>query len=385
MGDTDDSDVDARSPDDADTSSGSEHLLELLSDLRGRLEMAVPDDQVRRPDATELIRQAQERIATLEQMLSWARAREAELTARVVRGDMRVAHLESAVGELNSIAKRATEAEAGRLRAETRSGELQQQLTTARAELRAKEIEVGGLSARCRDLESDIGTLADELASTMVARTRAERLERERDVALERARAESRVALDERLRAADAERQLDVLRDRLRDLEQRSMATESVTEAWNGVEDGDVAQPAQFSEEPIDDATAEVELGDTVVLVEGGTLEDDEVIELMQEPGMAEDDTVEDDEDVDLTDGLDVAGYETVEDDEDVELMQDPDVVEDDEVVDLTEEPHAEEDDAAAARDEVIVWGEPAKPAGFVGWLRRGFAGDDAPDSDDRD
>jgi hypothetical protein len=52
-------------------------------------------------------------------MLAWARAPKTELTARTVRGDMRVAHLESALGQLNSIAKRASEAEAGRLRAET--------------------------------------------------------------------------------------------------------------------------------------------------------------------------------------------------------------------------------------------------------------------------
>jgi hypothetical protein len=381
MGDTDGRDVDARSPD-AGASSGSEYLLELLTDLRTRLEIAAPDDQVRRPDATELIRQAQERIATLEQMLAWARAREAELTARAVRGDMRVAHLESAVGELNSIARKASEAEAGRLRAETLAVESQQQLTAARAELRAREVEVGRLSARCREFESDIATLADELASTTVARTRAERLERERDVALERARAESRQALDERLRAAEAERQLDVLRDRLRELEQRSMATASVSEAWNGGSEADVGGHAPSGEEPIDEANVDVEPGEAVVVLQDGTVEDDEddedndddeVVEFMLEPDV-EDETVEDVEDV-----------------EDVELMLEPDVaedetVEDDAVVDLTHEPDVAEDDAVVARDEVIVWGEPAKPAGLVGWLRRGLAGDDAPDdSDDRE
>src|SRR5688500_1688203 len=109
MGDTGGSGEGIRSPDDIDASTGSEHLLELLTDLRRRLDAAGRDDQLRRPDATELIHQAQERIATLEQMLAWARSREAELTTRTVRGEMRVAHLESALGELNSIARRASE------------------------------------------------------------------------------------------------------------------------------------------------------------------------------------------------------------------------------------------------------------------------------------
>ena len=367
MGDTGGADEDVRPPDDADASSGSEHLLELLTDLRMRLEAAGPDDRVRRPDATELIRQAQERIATLEQMLAWARAREAELTARTVRGDMRVAHLESAVGELNSIARKASEAEAGRLRAETEAAHLQQQLTAARVEIQAKDVEVGRLSARCSEFESDLATLADELASTTVARARAERLERERDVALERARAESRLALDERLRAAGAERQLEVLRDRLRDVDQRSMAA-ATTEASNGGWEADVASPAGSLEEPtFDEVAAEVEHGDTFVFAQDETIEEGEFDDLMQEPDVAED--------------------EMVEDDEVVQLMQEPDVaedglVEDDEVVDLTHEPDVPEEDAGVVRDEPIVWGEPAKRGGFVGWLRRGI-GDESPDDDD--
>ncbi len=329
MGDTDGSDDDVRSPEDADASFGSEHLIELLTELRRRLVGVVPVYPDRRPEATELIRQAQERIATLEQMLAWSRAREAELTARTVRADMRVVHLESAVGELNSIARKASESEAGRLRAETKAAELQQQLTAARAEFPAKDAEIGSLRARARGFESDLATLADQLASTLVARARAERLERERDVALARAREESRLALDERLHAADAERQLEVLRERLREVEQRS-----------------------------------------IVLLEDETVEDDEDLYVMQEPGVAEDETDDEDD----------------EDDEDVDLTQEPGVaedetVEDDEVVDVTQEPDVAEDDAAVALDKAIVWGEPAKPAGLVGWLRRGIGSDD-PDED---
>ena len=155
MGDTDGFDDDVRSSEDADPSFGSDHLVELLADLRRRLEAVAPVGEDPRPDATELIRQAQERIVTLERMLAWAHAREAELTARTVRGEMRVAHLESTVGELNAIAKRATEAESGRLRAETEAAESQQHLTdgTRGAPVQgrrgpAPEREVAGSSSR---------------------------------------------------------------------------------------------------------------------------------------------------------------------------------------------------------------------------------------------
>ena len=348
MGDTDGSDLDVRSPEDADPSFGSEYLLERLTELRRHLEAVASVDQDRRPVATELIRQAQERIATLEQMLAWARAREAELTARIVRGEMKVAHLESTVGELNAIASKASQAEAGRLRAETKAAELQQHLTAARAELPPKDAEVRRLSARCREFESDLATLADQLASTLVARVTAERLERERDVALERAREESGLALDARLRAADAERQLEVLRDRLREVEQLST---------------------------YEDATAEVHPGDTFVLAEDEAVEDVEGYPTQErevaEYGTLEDEDDEDDEVVEgyLTQQPDVAEYETVEDDIVVDLTQEPDVAE-----------HETFED-----DEAIVWGEPAQPGGLVGWLRRGIVGSDHPDEDAED
>jgi hypothetical protein len=317
---------------------------------------------------------------------------------------MRVAHLESALGELNSIAKRASEAEAGRLRAETQAAELQQQLTAARAEVQPRDVEIGRLRARCGDLESDLATIADELASTSIARARAERLERERDVAVERARAESRLALDERLRALGAERQIDVLRDRLREAEERSMAAAaSVPEESNGGWEADVASPVVSLEQPTD-FDESVDLMPETVEMEDETAEHDELVGLMPEADVAEDEVVEDVGFVDLMPGSHVVEDETVdgdavledlqgppgtedetiEEDGFVDLVQEPDVgedevVEEDEVVDLTQEPEVAEDDAGDVVDEPIVWGEPAKRGGFVGWLRRGLD-DDASD-----
>jgi chromosome segregation ATPase len=333
MGDTGAFDDDARSPEEPDPSLGSEHLLELLTDLRRRLEAVAPVGEDPRPDATELIRQAQERIASLEQMLEWARARERELTARSVRGEMRVAHVESTFAELNAIAKRVSEAESGRLGAETKAAELQQHLTAARTEIQSRDAEVRRLNARLRELESDLARLADELASATLTRVTAERLERERDVALDRAREESGLALDARLRAADAERQLDELRDRLRDIE----------------DDEDYLRR--------EEEEAEYE-----------TTEDEAVVNLTQEPGGAEYEDDEDDEDY-ITEEQGAAEYRAGEDDA---------------VVDLTQQP-GEAQDEAFEDDEVIVWGEPARPGGVVGWLRRGM-GSDHPDepSDDR-
>jgi hypothetical protein len=355
MGDTDGSDVDLPSPGDADPSFGSEHLLELLTELRRRLEAVALVDQDRRPDATALIRQVQERIVTLERMLAWAHAREAELTARTVRGEMRIAHLESTVGELDAIGSRASEAEAGRIRAETDAAELQQHLTAARAELQYKDAEVRRLSVRCREFESDLATLADELASTAVTRAKAERLERERDVALERASAESGQALEARLRAADAERQLKVLRDRLGEAVERSTSPASVIETPDGgSEDEAVVGVAGYFRQ-------EREAGFEA-------LEDDEIVNLPQESDVVEYEDDEDDEGS-LTQEQDMAEYETVQDDE---------------VVDLTQEPNVTEYETLGD-DEPIVWGEPARPGGLVGWLRRGIGSDPDEGSERRD
>jgi hypothetical protein len=306
--------------------SAASRLTERLTDLRRRFEVLVPEDRDRSGDVIEVIRQAQERISALEEILAAAREREDELTANLVRDHMRVSELETRVADLGAMAERVSEAEAARLQTEAEAAELQQLLTVARAEVEAKQVDVDHLRARCDDLEADLTALADELASSTVARAKAARLERERDIARERARTEARLALEDRLRAADAERQLDALRRRLRDVERRLARSASPTGAPSGTpgEPVDLVHPSATPSSTDEPEDVEVSDGETVDLVEHETGEKD--------------------------------------------------------VIDLTRAPQGSAGSAIAAEghdeEEVLVWTAPEKPGRFVGWLRRGLRGD---------
>lgn len=330
LADASDGDVDDRS---------AGRLIERLTELRLQLEILAPEDRDRSREAIETIRQAQERIASLEQMLGWAREREGELTTRLVRDQMKVAEVEARADELSAVAKIVSEAEAARLKAEADAAEWQHLLTVAQGELEAKKAEVRRLDSRCTDLEADLRTVTDELSSSAVARAKAERLERERNVARERARTERRLALEDRLRAADAEGQVAVLRRRLREVEQRLARSTSEGDAPS-VEPDASSEPAQAgattgpSIEPHDGrAEAEAEAAS-----EGA-------------PDLAEDESTE------------------------------PDVV-----VDLTQEPHGSVDPEHPAEefeaDEVLVWTSPRK-TGLVERLRRRLLVEEEPEEDD--
>lgn len=209
-------------------SPAAERLLESLSGLRMRLEAVAPDDPVRWRDAAELLRQAEQRLRALDHMLAWAREREATMTVRLASGEMRLAELDSRIGDLTETARKLSDAEGARLAAETAAAEAEQRLATERAELESARSELRELRSRTRDLESDLATLAEQLATSTVDRARAERLERERDVAMAQARSEAQLAMEERLRAADAQRQLVFLEERLREERRRFEEAETL-------------------------------------------------------------------------------------------------------------------------------------------------------------
>lgn len=334
---TDVPEVDGGSGGDRGDSSAVEGLLERLSEVRMRLEAVAPDDPARWRETIELMRQAQERIGALHHMVAWAREREAALTVRLAGAEMRLAESESRLRELSGIADKVSAAEAGRLAAETDTAQAQQLLTAAQAELEAKHLQLQQLQSRYSDLETDLATMADEVASSTIARAKAERLERQRDVALERARTEARLALEEGVRASDAERQLATLHQRLRATEPQGPWASD--ETWTSDEASeaasDVAPAIEPSQpEPIDQPVpvTEMVVGDTLDLSEDESIGEDEVI-------------------------------------------------------DLTAEAQGSDEDAAAERyvDEAVVWGEPARRGGFVGWLRRGFLGEEDQDQDVED
>ena len=198
------------------TSVASEQLLEHLGKLRARLEAGTPDVSGWR-EGIEVLRQAEQRLRALDAMLSWAREHEATLTVRLAGADMRLADLDSRMRELDSVAQELARSQTARSRAEAAAAEAEQRLREERAELVSTRATLQEVRSKASDLESDLTTLSEELASSTVAWARAERLERERDVAVERARAEAELAMEARLRADDAERHLALYRERFRE------------------------------------------------------------------------------------------------------------------------------------------------------------------------
>src|SRR5215211_8600817 len=197
----------ARAPADrgVERSPDPERVVERLTELREELEMVASEDPDRWGQAGERVRQAQERIETLEEMLARARDREDDLTTRAVRDRIAIGELEGTIVGLSAVAAKVSEMEAARAAAETEAGESRSLLRLAQAELEAERGTVRRLTSRCAELEADIGALAEEVADAALARTEAARLEQERNIARERARTERRLALEDRLRATDAE------------------------------------------------------------------------------------------------------------------------------------------------------------------------------------
>jgi chromosome segregation ATPase len=205
----------------AGRSTSADRLVARLAELRGQLELLAPQDQERGREAIERIRQAQERIATLEVMLAQAREREDGLTTQAVRDRARISELGSEISELRSVAARVSTAEEARGEAEARAADSERARKLAEAEVHAQGAEAERLRARCSELERDQNEIAEELAAAAVARAKAARLETERNEARERAQTERRLAAEDRLRASAADLRATELHSQLRAVERR--------------------------------------------------------------------------------------------------------------------------------------------------------------------
>jgi hypothetical protein len=307
---------DAVDDDGAGGPSSAHRLVSRLAELRGHLDLVAPEDQGRGREAVERLRGADERIATLEDMLAAARDREHELATSVARDRRRLLDAEARISELSAIASRATEAEDARHRAEAAAERSERDASLARADADALRAEVDGLRRRNAELEADLATLGDEVAAAALARAEAARLRAERDRARERAHAERRLAAEDRLRAAEADLRATELQRKLRDAERRIVhltndrpAADAAPEdpvdrppapwiqlqrvsAENGGRD-DPSQPARpaapFRPAPV--RPRELRLADTVAERTAGNASpdgDDRVIDLTAEPGPSE-------------------------------------------------------------------------------------------------
>jgi hypothetical protein len=202
-------------------SRGSEGLTDRLAELRAHLELLATRDPARGLDGIEEIRQAEERIWTLELMLARAREREDGLTAQTVRDHATIATCETRIAELSAIAAAYPESEAARREAEVKLADMERKLTFAQAEAEARQDEIERSRSRCLKLEAELSEYAEEVASSAVARAEVAKAERERDEARDRAYTERRLAAEDRRRAADADLRATELQYQLRAAERR--------------------------------------------------------------------------------------------------------------------------------------------------------------------
>jgi hypothetical protein len=207
--------------DDVPTSKSTDRLVSRLAELRAQVEILAPPDQDRGREAIERMLQAQERVATLEQMLARAREREDSLTVQSIRDQAAIADSESRLAEMSAIAARVATSEAARREEETVAVEANRKLTLAQAEADARQAEIERLRSRCSELETDLSRLAREVAEATVARAEASRTERERNEARDRASAERRLAAEDRRRAAEANLRAAELQSQLLAAERR--------------------------------------------------------------------------------------------------------------------------------------------------------------------
>jgi hypothetical protein len=202
-------------------SVSADRLVSRLAELRAQVEVLAPPDQDRGREAIERIRQAQERIATLELMLARAREREDSLTVQTVRDQAAIADSEARIAELGAIAARVAASESARREKEAAAAEAKRRLTLAQTEAEARQAEIERLRSRCSELETDLRGLAGEVAAAAVARAEASRTERERNEARDRAHTERRLAAEDRRLAAEANLRAIELQSQLRTAERR--------------------------------------------------------------------------------------------------------------------------------------------------------------------
>ena len=202
-------------------SKNADRLVSRLAELRAQVEVLAPPDQDGGREAIERMHQAQERVATLEQILARAREREDSLTVQTIRDQAAIANTESRLAEMSAIAARVATSEAARRGEETVAAEAKRRLTIVQTEAEARQAEIERLRSRCSELETDLRKLAGEVAAATVVRAEASRTERERNEARDRASAERRLAAEDRRRAAEATLRATELQSQLRAAEWR--------------------------------------------------------------------------------------------------------------------------------------------------------------------
>lgn len=226
----------------------TDRLVARLAELRSQLEVLAPQDQEKGREAIERIRQAQERIEALEEMLGKARDLEHELTAKAVRDRAQIFRYEAEISELSAISARVSNAEEARREAEAVAAASERALALAVAQVEAQGAEIAQLRSRNTELEADLVAVTEKIAAAAVARAEAVRLKAERDEARERAQVERGLAAQDRRRAAEAGLRAAELQHQLREAERRMVQVSNTTPRESLVvpEDADEEEVAEI-------------------------------------------------------------------------------------------------------------------------------------------
>jgi hypothetical protein len=226
----------------------TDRLVARLAELRSQLEVLAPQDQEKGREAIERIRQAQERIEALEEMLGKARDLEHELTAKAVRDRAQIFRYEAEISELSAISARVSNAEEARRQAEAVAAESERALALAVAQVEAQGAEIAQLRSRNTELEADLVAVTEKIAAAAVARAEAIRLKAERDEARERAQVERGLAAQDRRRAAEAGLRAAELQHQLREAERRMVQVSNTPhrESVAVPEDADAEEVAEI-------------------------------------------------------------------------------------------------------------------------------------------
>ena len=248
--------MDERNPSERSDASGdapeqyrpTDRLVARLAELRSQLEVLAPQDQEKGREAIERIRQAQERIEALEEMLGKARDLEHELTAKAVRDRAQIFRYEAEISELSAISARVSNAEEARRQAEAVAAESERALALAVAQVEAQRAEIVQLRSRNTELEADLVAVTEKIAAAAVARAEAVRLKAERDEARERAQVERGLAAQDRRRAAEAGLRAAELQHQLREAERRMVQVSNTTHRESAAvpEDADAEEVAEI-------------------------------------------------------------------------------------------------------------------------------------------
>jgi chromosome segregation ATPase len=225
-------------------STPASHMEELREKLRPR-DVVGSDDRLSAPE-----RQALERVQALELELLRAHERERESTELAVRDGNRIAVLEARVTDLSDRAARADEAERALFEAESRSETAVRRTELMESELMSTRAEVDRLRTRVVELEASLRRALAEVGTAAARREREESEAASGEAGRLEASAERSIELADRLRmkVVDLESNLRAVMQQANEATAARMRADEAERELETVREGSADATARASE-----------------------------------------------------------------------------------------------------------------------------------------